>query len=51
MLYRTLKFLPLVHVAESTKWVNQMDVAQKSNEKWRICVDSQALNTALMREH
>ena len=41
----------LVPVTEPTKWVNQMAVAQKSNGKLRICVDPQALNTALMREH
>ncbi|XP_060077956.1 uncharacterized protein LOC132557483 [Ylistrum balloti] len=41
----------LVPVTEPNTWVSQMAVVHKSNGKLRICIDPQALNTALMREH
>lgn len=41
----------LVPVTEPTKWVSQMAVVHKRNGKLRLCIDPQALNQALMREH
>ena len=41
----------LVPVSEPTEWVSQMAVVRKANGKLRICIDPQALNEALMREH
>ncbi|XP_062621337.1 uncharacterized protein K02A2.6-like [Saccostrea cucullata] len=41
----------LVPVTTPTKWVNQMAVVHKANGKLRICLDPQALNSALLREH
>lgn len=41
----------LVPVTTPTRWVSQMDVVHKANGKLRICIDSQALNSALLREH
>ncbi|KAK3715807.1 hypothetical protein RRG08_001148 [Elysia crispata] len=36
---------------EPTEWVSQMAFAEKSTGDIRICIDLQALNNALMREH
>lgn len=41
----------LIPVTTPTKWVNQMAVVHKANGKLRICLDPQALNSALLREH
>ena len=41
----------LVPVSKPTKWVSQMAVVHKPNGKLRICIDHQALNSALQREH
>ncbi|KAK3091320.1 hypothetical protein FSP39_018897 [Pinctada imbricata] len=41
----------LVPVTKPTKWVSQMAIVHKSNGKLRICIDPQALNSALQREH
>ena len=38
-------------VTEPTRWVSQMAVVRKSNGRLRLCIDPQALNSALMREH
>ena len=41
----------LIPVDEPTRWVSQMAVVRKANGKLRICIDPQALNRALQREH
>ena len=41
----------LVPVEEPTPWVSQMAVVRKANGKLRLCIDPQALNVALQREH
>lgn len=41
----------LIPITEPTPWVSQMAIARKANGKLRLCIDPQALNTALMREH
>ncbi|MCG8429883.1 MAG: DDE-type integrase/transposase/recombinase, partial [Candidatus Omnitrophica bacterium] len=41
----------LVPVTEPTEWVSQMAVTEKSNGRYRICIDPQPLNEALQREH
>lgn len=41
----------LVPVTKPTPWVSQMAVVHKTNGKLRICIDPQALNSALQREH
>ncbi|XP_055997137.1 uncharacterized protein K02A2.6-like [Ostrea edulis] len=41
----------LVTVTKPTEWVSQMAVVQKSNGKFRICIDPQPLNVALQSEH
>ncbi|XP_052718583.1 uncharacterized protein K02A2.6-like [Crassostrea angulata] len=41
----------LIPITEPTPWVSQMAIAHKANGKLRLCIDPQALNTALMREH
>jgi hypothetical protein len=41
----------LKEVTEPTKWVSQMAVVKKTNGKLRICIDTQPLNEAFMREH
>lgn len=42
----------LVCVEEPTAWVSQMAVTRKESDgTLRICIDPQALNDALMREH
>ena len=41
----------LAPVSEPTEWVSQMAIAEKSNGRIRICIDPQALNEALLREH
>lgn len=41
----------LVPVTTPTRWVSQMAVVHKANGKLRICIDPQALNSALLREH
>nr|XP_022314409.1 uncharacterized protein K02A2.6-like [Crassostrea virginica] len=38
-------------VTEPTRWVSQMAVVRKINGRLRLCIDPQALNSALMREH
>ena len=38
-------------VIEPTRWVSQMAVVRKSNGRLRLCIDPQALNSALLREH
>ncbi|GFS16887.1 retrovirus-related Pol polyprotein from [Elysia marginata] len=41
----------LAPVTETTEWVIQMAIAEKSNGDIRICIDPQALKEALLREH
>lgn len=41
----------LVPVTTQTRWVSQMAVVHKANGKLRIRIDSQALNSAFLREH
>ena len=41
----------LVPVSKPTKLGSQMAVVHKPNGKLRICIDPQALNSALQREH
>jgi hypothetical protein len=41
----------IVKVVEPTDWVSQLVVGIKKNGELRICLDPQALNAALCREH
>ena len=41
----------LIPVEEPTPWVSQMAVVRKTNGKLWLCIDPQALNLALQREH
>ena len=48
---RTKRYHYITPVEKPTKWVSQMVVVHKTNNKLRICIDPQPLNTALQREH
>ena len=41
----------MIPVSEPTKWVSQMATVRKANGKFRLCIDPQPLNVALMGEH
>ena len=41
----------LTPIEDPTEWVNQMSVTRKKNGELRICIDSNELKSALMREH
>ena len=38
-------------VTEPTDWVSSLAYSQKSNGRWRVCLDPKDLNTAIKRSH
>ena len=38
-------------VTEPTDWVSRVDQSQKSNGRWRVCLDSKDLNQTVERSH